>query len=60
MNVLQDFSVTVRRNDMTFRGIVAPKSGYLNLTLGACSSFGFGVVSVFTLHIWPSIEMYSR
>ena len=46
MNVLYDFSVTVLRNDMRFGGIVAPKSGCLNLTLGPCSSFSFGVVSV--------------
>ena len=31
---------------MRFGGIVAPNSGYLCLTLGPCSSFGFGVVSV--------------
>ena len=46
MNILQDFSVTVQRNDMIFGGIVAPKSGCLSLTLGPCSSFIFGVVSV--------------
>ena len=46
MSVLQDFSVTVERNDMRFGGIVAPKSGCLNLTLVPCSSFSFGVVSV--------------
>ena len=46
MNVLQDFSVTVQRNDMRFGGIVAPKSGCVSLTLGPCSSFSFGVVSV--------------
>ena len=46
MSVLQDFSVTVQQNDMIFGGIVAPKSGCLNLTLGPCSSFSFGVVSV--------------
>ena len=46
MNVLQDFSVTVQRNEMRFGGIVAPKSGCLSLTLGPCSSFSFGVVSV--------------
>ena len=31
---------------MRFGGIVAPNSGCLSLTLGLCSSFGFGVVSV--------------
>ena len=46
MNVLQDFSVTVQRNDLRFGGIVAPKSGCVSLTLGPCSSFSFGVVSV--------------
>ena len=46
MNVLQDFSVTVQRNDMKFGEIVAPKSGCLSLTLGPCSSFSFGVVFV--------------
>ena len=46
MNVLQDFSVTVQRNDMRFGGIVAPKRGCVSLTLGHCSSFSFGVVSV--------------
>ena len=46
MSVLQDFSVTVQQNDMIFGGVVAPKSGCLNLTLGPCSSFSFGVVSV--------------
>ena len=46
MSVLQDFSVTVMQNDMRFGGIVGPKSGCLNLTLGPCSSFSFGVVSV--------------
>ena len=46
VNILQDFSVTVQRNDMTFGGIVAPKSGCVSLTLGPCSSFSFGVVSV--------------
>ena len=46
MSVLQDFSVTVQWNDIGFGGIVAPKSGCLSLTLGPCSSFSFGVVSV--------------
>ena len=46
MNVFQDFFVTVQRNEMKFGGIVAPKSGCLSLTLGPCSSFSFGVVSV--------------
>ena len=46
MNILQDFSVTVQWNGMRFGGIVAPKSGCLSLTLGVCSSFSFGVVSV--------------
>ena len=46
VNVLQEFSVTVQRNDMRFGGIVAPKSGSLSLTLGPRSSFSFGVVSV--------------
>ena len=40
------FSITVQRNHMTFGGIVAPNSGCLSLTLGLCSSFSFGVVSV--------------
>ena len=31
---------------MRFGGIVAPNSGSLSLTLGPCSSFSFGVVSV--------------
>ena len=31
---------------MRFGGIVAPNSDYLKLTLGHCSSFSFGVVSV--------------
>ena len=46
MKVLQDFSVTVQRNKMRFGVIVATKSGCLSLTLGPCSSFSFGVVSV--------------
>ena len=46
MSILQDLSVTVQRNDMIVGGIVAPKSGYLRLTLVPCSSFSFGVVSV--------------
>ena len=46
MNVLQDFSVTVQRNDLRFGGIVAPKSGCVSLTLGPCSSLSFGLVSV--------------
>ena len=46
MNVLQDLSVTVQRNDMRFGGIIAPKSGCVSLTLGPCNSFSFGVVSV--------------
>ena len=46
MSVLQDFSVTVQRNDMIFGGIVAPKRGCVSLTLVPCSSFSFGVVSV--------------
>ena len=46
MNVLQDFSITVQQNEMRFGGIVAPKSGCVSLTLGPCSSFTFGVVSV--------------
>ena len=46
VNVLQDFSVNVQRNDMTFDGIVAPRNGCVSLTLGPCSSFSFGVVSV--------------
>ena len=45
-NVLTDFSITVQRNRMRFGGIVALNSGSLNLTLGPCSSFSFGVVSV--------------
>ena len=40
------FSITMLRNHMRFGGIVAPNSGCLNPTLGPCSSFGFGVVSV--------------
>ena len=40
------FSITVQRNHMRFGGIVAPNSGCLILTLGLCSSFSFGVVSV--------------
>ena len=40
------FSITVQRNHMKFDGIVAPNSGCLSLTLGPCSSFGCGVVSV--------------
>ena len=40
------FSITVQRNHMRFGGIVAPNSVYLSLTLGPCSSFSFGVVSV--------------
>ena len=31
---------------MRFGGIVAPNGGCLSLTLGLCSSFRFGVVSV--------------
>ena len=46
MSVLQDFSVTVQRNDMRFGGIVAPNSGCFSLTFGLCSSFSSGVVSV--------------
>ena len=40
------FSITVQRNHMTFGGIVAPNSGCLSLTLGLCSTFSLGVVSV--------------
>ena len=40
------FSVTVQRNRMKFSGIVAPNSGSLNLNLGPCTSFSFGVVNV--------------
>ena len=40
------FSITVHRNDMIFGDIVAPNGGCLSLTLGLCSSFSFGVVSV--------------
>ena len=40
------FSITVQRNDMRFCRIVAPNSGCLSLTLGPCSPFSFGVVSV--------------
>ena len=40
------FSITVLRNHMIFGGIVAPDSGCLSLTLGLCSSFSFGMVSV--------------
>ena len=40
------FSITMQRNDMRFGGIVAPNSGCFRLTLGPCSSFSFGVVSV--------------
>ena len=46
MSVLHDFSETVQRNDIGFGGVVAPKSGCLTLTLGPCTSFSFGVVSV--------------
>ena len=46
MNVLQDFSVTVQRNDMRCGGIIAPKNGCVSLILGPCNSFSFGVVSV--------------
>ena len=40
------FSITVQRNHMKFGGIVVLNSGCLSLTLGPCSSFAFGVVSV--------------
>ena len=40
------FSITVQRNHIKFGGIVTPNSGYLSITLGPCSSFIFGVVSV--------------
>ena len=40
------FSITVQRNHMKFGGIIAPNRGSLNLILGPCSSFSFGVVSV--------------
>ena len=40
------FFITVQRIHMRFGGIVAPNSGSLSLTLGACSSFSLGVVSV--------------
>ena len=40
------FSITVQRNDMRFGGIVVPNTSCLSLTLGLCSSFSFGVVSV--------------
>ena len=40
------FSITVHRNHMIFGAIVAPNVGCLSLTLGICSSFSFGVVSV--------------
>ena len=43
---LLHFSITVQRNHMRFGGIVAPNSGCLSPTLGLCSSFTFGVVSV--------------
>ena len=46
MSVLQDFSVTMERNEMKFGGIIAPNSGSLNLNWGPCSSCGFGVVNV--------------
>ena len=42
----RNFSITVQRIDMRFGGIVAPNSACLSLTLGPCSSFSFGVVSV--------------
>ena len=51
MSVLQDFSVTVQRNNIGFGGIVAPKSGCLSLILGPCSSFSFGMVSVLLTRI---------
>ena len=40
------FSLTVQRNRIRFGGIVAPNTSCLSLTLGPCSSFTFGVVSV--------------
>ena len=40
------FSVIVKWNHLRFGGIVAPNSGWLSLTLGPFSTFGFGVVSV--------------
>ena len=40
------FSMTVQRNRMRFGGIVAPNRGNVSLTLGPCSSFSFGLVSV--------------
>ena len=46
MNVLQDLSVAVKRNDMRFGGIVVPKRHCFRLTLGLCSSFSFVLVSV--------------
>ena len=58
MSVLQYFSVTVQRNDMRFGEIVAPKSGYLSLTLGPCSSFSFGVVCVL-LSRFSSLSKYT-
>ena len=42
----RNFSITVQRNRMRFGSIVAPNSGCLSLTLGLCSSFSFGGVSV--------------
>ena len=39
---------------MRFGGTVAPNSGCLRLTLGLCSSFSFGVVSV--LHLTHSLD----
>ena len=40
------FSISVQQNHMKLGGVVAPNSGCLSLTLGLCSSFSFGVVSV--------------
>ena len=40
------FSITVQRNHLRFGGVVGPNSDYLSRTLGPCSSFSFGIVSV--------------
>ena len=42
----QYFSITVQQIRMKFGGIVVASSGSLSVTLGHCSSFSFGEVSV--------------
>ena len=57
LNVLMAFLHNRATESHGFGGIVAPNSGCLSLTLGFCTSFSFGVVSVLHLLTYMCIHV---